>query len=620
MSIVDELIALLGFEVTGEDEARRFEDRIDGLNKRIDKFATNAGRLAGAASLAVAGAFGVLGRSVVDTSAQFEAYQATLETIEGSAEKARASLDWIADFGKTTPYDVAQVTEAFVALKAYGIDPIANDALRTLGDTASAMGKPLTQAVEAFADAATGEFERLKEFGIRAQQQGDEVTFSWTKNGEEMTRTIQKNSNDIRAFLLETMGDRFSGAMDRQSRTWNGMMSNLGDTWTDFKRRIGEAGFFNVMTSNLQGVLDYLGRLDADGTLDRWAQNLSNVLSTGAEIIGVIVNRIATHVNFIIENFDTLQPVVTAIGVALGGLMIYAFPLIATFAAIALAVDDFLTYLQGGESVIGSVIEWFKRLPEAISEMASSFTNFVSEIDWFEAGQSVGEFIGDGLVTMIEHYIELMKFIWLELPGKIVGFLIDVDWAAIGSAWLAGLRAQMEFLIGIMAGIGARMGEALFEGLQSVGAAIRDWFTGLIPDWARDWFSDGASETRPQTTNQRIADEDQAFAVPVPHNPNRHFSSATAQAIDPAQAERIMAMLERNRALSERIAGNGAVDATLNDSRSDNRQFPMTNNVTVNQNVTTATDAPRRAANATGDAVVGAIPTQRAQAEMEPSF
>ena len=141
MSIVDELIALLGFEVTGEDEARRFEERLDRLNNNVDRFATNAGRLAGAASAALAGAFGLLGRSVIDTSAQFETYQATLETIEGSAEAARQSLDWIAEFGKTTPYDVAQVTEAFVALKAYGIDPIANDALRTLGDTASAMGQ-----------------------------------------------------------------------------------------------------------------------------------------------------------------------------------------------------------------------------------------------------------------------------------------------------------------------------------------------------------------------------------------------------------------------------------------------------------------------------------------------
>ncbi|MDG4869117.1 hypothetical protein P8631_14065, partial [Guyparkeria sp. 1SP6A2] len=87
----------------------------------------------------------------------------------------------------------------------------------------------------AFADAATGEFERLKEFGIKAKTQGDDVTFSWTKNGKEMTKTVKKSSNEIRAFLLETMGDRFAGAMDKQSRTWNGMMSNLGDVWSSFQ-------------------------------------------------------------------------------------------------------------------------------------------------------------------------------------------------------------------------------------------------------------------------------------------------------------------------------------------------------------------------------------------------
>ena len=48
------------------------------------------------------------------------------------------------------------------------------------GDTASAMGKSLDDMVEAVADAATGEFERLKEFGIRASKNGDRVSFTRT--------------------------------------------------------------------------------------------------------------------------------------------------------------------------------------------------------------------------------------------------------------------------------------------------------------------------------------------------------------------------------------------------------------------------------------------------------
>jgi hypothetical protein len=37
------------------------------------------------------------------------------------------------------------------------------------------MGKDMMQMIEAVADASTGEFERLKEFGIKASKQGDQV-------------------------------------------------------------------------------------------------------------------------------------------------------------------------------------------------------------------------------------------------------------------------------------------------------------------------------------------------------------------------------------------------------------------------------------------------------------
>ena len=458
MSIADELIAILGYETTGEADAKRFEQTLDGLNKKLDSFATSAGRIAGYASLAVASGFGLLGRTVVETSAQFESYQATLETIEGSAEQARASLDWIAEFGRTTPYDVAQVTEAFVALKAYGIDPIANDALRVLGDTASAMGKPLSQAVEAFADAATGEFERLKEFGIRAQQQGDEVTFSWTQNGQEMTETIKKNSNDIRAFLLETMGDRFSGAMERQSRTWNGMMSNLGDTWTDFQRRIGDAGFFEVISGRLQGLLDRLGELEADGTIDRWATNISDVLITMTNAFSVVAERIATNVSFIIENFDKLEPALIPIAALFGLLIARAFPLVTMFTILALAVDDFLAYLQGGESYIGDFIEYIQELTGVSDEVA----------------QALGG-LGAVVATAFATAFLIAPFKILGLFGK--GVLLAVT--RLGPAIFRGLMALIPIVVGRFAAIRMAMlaavalwGPAVMSGLAALGPLI----------------------------------------------------------------------------------------------------------------------------------------------------
>ena len=107
--------------------------------------------------------------SMVDVASQFEKFETVLISSTGSAEKAKEAMKWVTDFAVKTPYELDKVTEGFVALKNYGIDPT-NGTLRTLGDTAAAMNKPLMQGVEALADAVTGENERLKEFGIVSQQ------------------------------------------------------------------------------------------------------------------------------------------------------------------------------------------------------------------------------------------------------------------------------------------------------------------------------------------------------------------------------------------------------------------------------------------------------------------
>lgn len=740
MAIADELIALLGYEIEGEELVKRYEKSLDRVNKRLTKFAETAGKVAGVATTALVSGFGLLGRSVVQTSAQFETYQATLETIEGSADKARQSLDWIADFGKTTPYDVAQVTEAFVALKAYGIDPIADDALRTLGDTASAMGKPLQQAVEAFADAATGEFERLKEFGIKAKSQGDNVTFAWTKNGKEMTKTVKKSSNEIRAFLLETMGDRFSGAMDRQSKTWVGMMSNLGDTWTDFQRRIGEAGFFDDVKANLTRLLDALAVLDENGTLDRWAENLSDTLSKALYFFEIITERFVTNIKFLIDNWDSLKTPMMIIGALFGFVVARAFPLITIFSLIALATDDLLSYLQGGESIIGDFIEWIQELTgvsETVAQALAGLGGVVGSafalaflfapfkvMKLFYKGikgtltklgpmifkilkslgpMIVGRFaamrmamlaavalwgpavaakfaalgavimkgaaaafallsnpIGWGILLagaagLVYYFWDDLKEGWNWLSGK-VGELATMfgDWFA-NASWAEILVAVVapiptlffnalnaifpgikENIVGMFQGIidwvleidwsalGTGMMNAIWDGMKTIGEQIKAWFLTLVPDWAKDFIGvgDEGPGAQPNPNAGKITPSNQPQVDKALPSGQSGSVALTSDALDyklelqRQEWQRMQGNLEANMA---KMVGSEPIDATITDARQDNRQFPFESNVTVNQNVTQATDAPGAAARATGDAVSGTVAKQRSQVEAEPS-
>lgn len=223
----------------------------------------------GAASLAAG--------SMVGTASQFEKFQTILETTEGSAAKARDAMGWVAAFAAKTPYELAEVNEAFVAMRSYGIDPT-NGALQALGDTSAAMGKPLMQAVEAMADAVTGENERLKEFGITASKTGNKIVYSYTDAAGKMQTASVKATDRmaIQTKLMEIFNQKYGGAMEKLSGTWVGMISNLSDIWAQFQLSIMNAGLFDWMKDKLRLVLDTINQMKADGTLDVWAKAISD--------------------------------------------------------------------------------------------------------------------------------------------------------------------------------------------------------------------------------------------------------------------------------------------------------------------------------------------------------
>jgi len=254
---------------------------LKSINVGINRLAASAGAAAVAIGGVGAAMAATLGRRVIDTSAQFERFAAVLATTEGSAAKAQNALKWAEQFAAKTPYDLAAVTEAFVKMRAYGLEPTGG-LLKTLGDTAAAMDKPLMQAIEAIADAVTGENERLKEFGIKAKVEGGKITYEYTKAGQTMTAVAQANS---RAMIQETLAgifnDKYAGAMDKLSATWGGKLSNIEDHWTRFLRKIGDAGAFTAAKDEAGGLLQTLDTMEANGTLDRLAKVIGEGLGGG---------------------------------------------------------------------------------------------------------------------------------------------------------------------------------------------------------------------------------------------------------------------------------------------------------------------------------------------------
>ena len=236
-------------------------------------------------SNAIAGAFVVdklldFGAAVIDITSEFQKFEAVLTNTLGSNSRRPNSAFTNTGVCRKTPFSVKELTESFVKLANQGFTPTTNQ-LRQLGDLASSTGKSFDQLAEAILDAQTGEFERLKEFGIRAQKAGDQVLFTF--KGVE---TQVKFTNESIKQYVTSLGDLegVSGSMAAISDTLGGSISNLGDSFDKLMVRLGKLGG-GLLQSQVQALARTLelveSLLTSQAEKDRAAQLLA--VGTAAE-------------------------------------------------------------------------------------------------------------------------------------------------------------------------------------------------------------------------------------------------------------------------------------------------------------------------------------------------
>jgi len=223
------------------------------------------------------GLIGGFGVKALQSAAQMETMGIALETaMGGNIEMAKEAQKNIIDFATKTPFALGEVQTAFVKLKNMGLDP-SNRALTSYGDTASAMGKSLNDMVEAVADAATGEFERLKEFGIRSESNGNKVKLTF----KGVTTEIGKNSKEIEGYLIKLGETNFGGGMEKQSKSLSGLWSTLVDT---ISLKSGELmttiGGVSIVKNSFEALINALSSIDIGYYIDNFT-NLFNVIFKG---------------------------------------------------------------------------------------------------------------------------------------------------------------------------------------------------------------------------------------------------------------------------------------------------------------------------------------------------
>ncbi len=259
-------------DITKLDTKLKQIDKTVGQNQRnvgnyssaFEKFGSITNNILGAAGIGLGvGGFVNLAKSVFNTRAEFQKFEAVLTNTLGSKSQAQGALDRITEFASKTPFGVKELTEDFVKLANTGFKPTIEE-MTALGDLAASQGKSFDQLTEAIIDAQTGEFERLKEFGVRAKKEGDKVILSF----KDQKIAVDNNSESIRKAILgfgELEG--VAGGMAAISETLGGKLSNLNDNFDALLNTMGEssegvfAAALDGLNTLLSGINDYEKRI-----------------------------------------------------------------------------------------------------------------------------------------------------------------------------------------------------------------------------------------------------------------------------------------------------------------------------------------------------------------------
>lgn len=336
-----------------------------------------------------------IGNEVVETLAKFEKFEAVLTTTLGDNSAAQQAMQQITDFASATPFEVDGLTDSFVRLANQGFVPTMAE-MTKLGDLASSKGKDMEQLSEALIDAQVGEFERLKEFGIRASKAGDQVSFTF----KGQTQTMKMTDEAVKNYIL-SLGDLqgVQGSMAGISETTGGKLSNLSDTVTALYLNIGTklkpviSGVISAMSEGIAIVSRFTDWL-ASGSTGAKAFAVGVAVLVGGFIAYktmmtalAIQTQIMTLYQWALNVAMTANPigiVVVAIGALVAGIIV-AYQTFDTFRATLNGV--WAVAKQVGENLMGlftkipdMIIKSFTQIPTAIKNVFSGVGELFSAI------------------------------------------------------------------------------------------------------------------------------------------------------------------------------------------------------------------------------------------------
>ncbi|WP_419535733.1 tape measure protein [Endozoicomonas sp.] len=230
--------------------------------------------------------------SILTTGDKFERLSVQLEAIMGSMAEGERALAWIKDFTRSTPFQLEEVSEAFVRLKAFGLDPM-DGTMQAIVDQASKLGggmerlNGITLAVgQAWAKQKLQgeEILQLVERGVPVWELLEKAT---GKNVQELQKlsSAGKLGRDTIALLIAEIGKSAEGAAANNMSLLSGYVSNLKDSWQQFLAEIADSGALEYTKNLLGSITLKIEAMNQDGRLQALAKKISDAFIAMGEAI-----------------------------------------------------------------------------------------------------------------------------------------------------------------------------------------------------------------------------------------------------------------------------------------------------------------------------------------------
>lgn len=371
--------------------AARSEDFLSRVNKSGTGLYGTLTRIA-----AVFGG-GMLFKKAFDSAANLELIRTAIASMRGQ-KRADELMGYGIKFANVTPYETQEVLEGMQKLELRGLTP--EKYMTGIGNMAAALGKPLDQAIEAMLDAMTGEFERMKEFGITKKMIEKISPTSFDKKGSLINQ--KKMFDDLMNYIDKT----YKGGMENLSKTISGTISTIKGTFSSLLSmlvagsqtgKIVEGSPLYILNEEvLQPLAKNMQKWQEDGTFTKWSQSFAEGVREFYSILKSTFEFVKEYKDILLAllaafiAFKVLVSVATGVVALANAFALLSNPIGLTIAAIAAIIAIWI--------VLYKKVEWFRKLVDTIYELIKSdiailmnFFDLVTQgvqkfIDWVGKG------------------------------------------------------------------------------------------------------------------------------------------------------------------------------------------------------------------------------------------